>query len=176
MLNHMKIYHYHLNKNHLLSTLLMAALFVPPGVTAGIYKWTDEQGKVHYGSQRPADAAAERLKINADPSPYSDPAEAEETDKDAKKESDKESKDEKKKEAEAKKRAEAEAAKAAEKPQISRKEKQKLCAQARANVQTIESRGRVRVKDEAGNSRHLTDQERSKELAASRKNVSKYCK
>ncbi len=107
--------------------IILLLLMVSP-VSAGIYKWTDEQGKVHYGSQRPADAAAERLKINADPSPYSDPAETKETDKDAKKESDKESKDKKKKEAEDKKKAEAEAAKAAEKPQISRKEKQKLCA------------------------------------------------
>lgn len=167
MLQHMKIHHYTQNRKHLYTALLIATISSPLAVTAGVYKWTDENGNVHYGSQRPTEAPSEKLKIQGDTTPYADDdairAETEET-----KKSDKEGEGEKK--------PEAAAPKAAEQPKLSKKEKKGLCQQARKNVQTIESRGRVRVKQEDGSSRHLTDPERTKELAAARKNVSKYCK
>ena len=171
MLNPMKIDNFlqYINKyrKQLFSALSIALVFTPLVVTAGVYKWTDEDGTVHYGSQRPADAPAERLKIRESTTPYTDEAKAKA--KGTKKEgaTDK---------AKAEKKPEEAAAKAPEEPKLSRKEKKALCQQARAKVQTIESRGRVRVKDEAGNSRHLSDKERSRELAAARKNVSKHCK
>ena len=78
--------------------------------------------------------------------------------------------------AEPEKKPEATPPKKDEKPKLSRKEKQQRCQQARQRLQTIESRGRVRVTDKDGVSRHLTEQERNKRLAGVRKDVSKYCR
>lgn len=153
-------------RKHLFSALLIAAVVTPLAVTAGVYKWTDEDGTVHYGSQRPADASAERMKINeGGNTPYAD----ENTAKDTKKE-------DTKNKAEPEKKPEATAPQTPEEPKLSRKEKKAQCQQARNRLQTIETRGRVRIRDEAGNTRHMTDTERSKELAAVRADVRKYCK
>lgn len=169
MLQHMKTHHYIQNRKRLFTAILIATISSPLVVTAGVYKWTDENGNVHYGSQRPADAPAERMKIQADTTPYEDD-DTTRAKKEAAKKSNKEGEDE------AEKKPEAAAPKAPKPPELSRKEKKRLCQQARKNVQTIESRGRVRVQQEDGSTRHLTDPERNKELAAARKNASKYCK
>lgn len=167
MINPMNIHRISVCKKCLLSALLIALVSTPLGITAGVYKWTDAEGNVHYGSQRPTDATAERMKIQTDEQPYADVT----ADKDKKDETgEKTGKDEKKEE------KKAEAPKPPEPPKLSKKEKQARCAQARKNLQTILSRGRVRVKDESGSSRHLTDAERSKRIAREKKEVSKHCR
>ena len=166
MINPMIIHHISVYKKHLLSALLIMAVSAPLVVTAGVYKWTDADGNVHYGSQRPADAPSERMKIETGIQPYAD----ETTAKDKKDETGKKAEDEKKEE------KKAEAPKPPEPPKLSRKEKQARCAQARKNLQTILSRGRVRVKDESGGSHHLTDKERSERIAREKKEVSKHCR
>lgn len=163
MSNQMNLYRCSVYRKRLFSALLITAIFTPLAVTAGIYKWTDKDGNIHYGSQRPTDITSEQMKIQPD-RPYADMNAPKDTKKELGKENEKE------------KKPEAVPPKAPEKPGLSRKEKKRLCQQARKNLQTIESRGRVRVKTDDGSTRHLTDQERSKQLAAVRKNVSKYCK
>ena len=83
MLNHMNISHFSLCRKYLSSTLLIAVVITPLAVTAGIYKWTDEAGNVHYGSQRPPDATAERLKIKSGSQPYAEESVVEEKRHDA---------------------------------------------------------------------------------------------
>ena len=34
------------------------------GLAGKIYKWTDAEGNVHYGSEKPADTAAEKMKVD----------------------------------------------------------------------------------------------------------------
>ena len=34
-----------------------------PVSMAGIYKWTDAEGNVHYGQQRPADTSSEKMQV-----------------------------------------------------------------------------------------------------------------
>jgi hypothetical protein len=167
MINLMNINHFSTYKKDLLPVLLAAAIFSPVVVTAGVYKWTDENGNVHYGSQRPADTTAERMNIDSGKQPYADPTATEEADKAGKKPGE-ENKENKK--------PQAAAAKAPEKQEISKKEKQARCAQARKNLQTISTRGRARVKQPDGTSRHVTDQERNANLAQVKKNVARYCK
>ena len=164
MLNRMNINPLSSTRKRLFSALLITVMSTPLAVTAGIYKWTDEQGNVHYGSQRPEDATAERMKIESDKPPATEKNAAKDTGK------------EPKKEGEAEKKPEAVPPKAAVEPKISKKEKQRLCQQARGDMQTIEARGRVREMDESGNTRYLTDQERTKRLSATRADVNKYCK
>jgi hypothetical protein len=167
MLNHMIIYHTTLNRIPLLLIFLLAATLIPLAVTAGVYKWTDKEGNVHYGSQRPADATAERLKIKSSSQPYADKSVADDSKEDTKKDPDK---------AEEAEKPEAVAPEPPKEPKVSRKEKQARCQQARKSYDTIVSRGRVRVQLEDGSSRHMTDKERSKRLAQAKKNVAKYCR
>ena len=163
MINPMIIHHLSAYKKHLLSALLITAVSVPLVVTAGVYKWTDAEGNVHYGSQRPADAPSERMKIKTGEQPYTDAT----ADKDKKDETGKSTGEDEKKE-----EKKAEAPKPPEPPKLSRKEKQARCAQARKSLQTILTRGRVRIKDDSGSSRHMTDAERSKRIAREKKEVS----
>lgn len=165
MLNQMNIHHTNVYRKRLFSALLITAISIPLAVTAGIYKWTDEDGNVHYGSQRPANVTSERMKIQS-----GRPSQADEAP--AKDETGKKTSEENKEE----KKPETTAPKANEPPKLSRKEKKSRCQQANKSVQTIVTRGRVRVRQEDGTTRHMTDQERSKRLAQARKNVAKYCK
>ncbi len=49
-------------KNFVIATLSTVILFSSAAALAGkIYKWTDVEGNVHYGSEKPADADAEKM-------------------------------------------------------------------------------------------------------------------
>ena len=43
--------------------LLLALLIASTPASAGIYKWTDAQGRVHYSDDPPADAKAQQVKV-----------------------------------------------------------------------------------------------------------------
>jgi len=45
---------------------LALAMIVSPAAAGKIYKWVDEQGGTHYGSERPVDAPAENLRVNTE--------------------------------------------------------------------------------------------------------------
>jgi hypothetical protein len=141
-----------------------AILISPPfTVNAKIYKWVDEQGNVHYGAEKPVDAEAERIRIEKQPifgGEYSEDGE----NKDEENNKAEENKPEKVQE-----RLEGEAI-------ISKKEKAKLCQQAKSRVQSIQNSGRLRAYDEKGNSRILSDKERNKRLAGAKANVKEYCR
>ena len=53
--------------------LILALVVSPAAVGAGIYKWTDANGNVTYGSQRPEDAPAEKMNLYV-PGPATPPA------------------------------------------------------------------------------------------------------
>ena len=168
MINPMIIHRISVCKKCLFSALLVTIVSTPVIVMAGVYKWTDENGTVHYGSQRPADATSERMNIDSGKQPYSDVTQGQDQKDETGKNIEGENKEEKK--------PQAAAPKAPEKKEIPKKEKQARCAQARKSLQTISSRGRARVKQADGTSRHVTDQERSANLAQVKKNVARYCK
>lgn len=136
---------------------------LPLTVNAKIYKWVDEQGNVHYGSERPANTRAERMRIKEKPifgGEYSD---------DVKNKDEEKKKGEEKKPEKVQERLEGDAI-------ISKKEKTKLCKQAKSRVQSIQNSGRLRAYDEKGNSRILSDKERNKRLAGAKNNVKEYCR
>ena len=137
------------------------------GPKSGIASWVDEQGNVHYGSQRPQNIEAERLKIQGSQTPYRQPGMNEDE------------AGEKEKAATEPAQPEAVAPQpeqAPQEPQLSRKEKKRLCQAARQRVATIESRGRLKATDEKGVTRHLTDDERTQRLKQARADVAKYCR
>ncbi len=47
----------------LLSAALLAVLVAPPAQAARLYKWTDENGKVHYGDKIPPEYAKQERKV-----------------------------------------------------------------------------------------------------------------
>lgn len=53
----------------LASALVAGAVVAAADVHAEIYKWVDENGQVHFGERRPADAAAERVDVRTRRSP-----------------------------------------------------------------------------------------------------------
>jgi len=134
-------------------------LFLTPGISVGaIYKWVDDDGKTHYGSERPKTSQVEKLDIKV-----KEPVVPIKTEKDGEKEDKIFNKD-------AAKPTEPEA------PKLSAKEKFRLCNQAKTDLQRIEAKGRIRQKEKDGSSRYLTPQERGKRLAAAKKDMKDYCR
>lgn len=50
------------------AVILAAGLLMAGAVSAEVYKWVDEQGRVHYGDARPADRAVETVRTPVRPS------------------------------------------------------------------------------------------------------------
>lgn len=141
--------------------LLMASGLVTHGgaAAAGIYKWVDEQGQVHYG-ERPVSQDAEEVNIrtNETTKPRQIAPGNEENG-----------------EAEAEQADAKEKPAKPEKPRIPAAEKRRMCSEARSDIAAISSRGRMREKDAQGNYRYLSEDQRQQRLSAARKKQKKYC-
>jgi len=137
---------------------------------AGIYKWVDAEGNVHYGQQRPSDTPSEKMQVQKhapqDVSTYNRPG--------SKKSGD-QAKDAQADDTEKKPEADAEPEK---KKETAAEKKRRLagCAQARNNLSTMESVGRVRSKDKEGNTTYLSQQQKEAKIKQARDLISKHCK
>jgi len=158
---HISVYEIILNAC-LLVTITAILITHPSAINAKVYKWVDDQGVVHYGSEKPEDAEAERVKIKQQP------IFGGEDGKPVKDKDNKDKKEEDKKPAKVEERLEGDAV-------ISKKEKAKLCKQAKDRLQSIQNSGRLRAYDEKGESRLLSDKERNKRLAEAKDQVKEYC-
>jgi hypothetical protein len=143
-----------------LSILVLVNLVLAANVQAGVYKWTDANGQVHYGDQ-PKSSEAEKVNIRAN-----------ETTKPRKINSGEEKEAEGTDKKEQPKTAEA----PPEKPEISRKEKNRLCKEATEDLAKILSRGRMRVKQKDGSYAYVSDQERQKRIKAAEKKKRENCR
>lgn len=134
-------------------------LFLTPGISVGaIYKWVDDNGKTHYGSERPKTSQVEKLDIKV-----KEPVVPKKPEKNGEKQDIGLGNDTTK-------------TTEPETPKLSSKEKFRLCNQAKTDLQRIQARGRIRQKGKDGSSRYLTPQERGKRLAAAKKDVKDYCR
>jgi Domain of unknown function (DUF4124) len=125
---------------------------------AGIYKWVDEDGQVHYGEQ-PGNTGAEKVPIRTNETTAPRTMNKDEVDI---VKSDQEARDKKRKEAE-------------EQRKVSR-ENRKLCNEAKSDLQAISSRGRMREINDKGEYSYLSDEQRQQRISAARKKQQKYCK
>lgn len=125
---------------------------------AGVYKWTDENGLVHYGEE-PGSSDAETVQIRQNETTTRRPV------NEAAVETITKSKDE----TTEKKASEA------EKPTISKKEKQRLCQEGKNDYATISGRGRMREINKKGEYIYLTEEQRQQRLAAAKEKQRKYC-
>ena len=128
-----------------------------------IYKWVDEAGNVHYGSQKPVDSSVEKVDVNTSMTGVNRGAEALDKLKQA---------------------ADDEAQKVKEQgipaqppvPSLSMKEVKRRCQVARQDLATIQSRGQLRERDEKGNTRYISEQEKQQRIKQAKKQIREYCK
>ncbi|MEW5903286.1 MAG: DUF4124 domain-containing protein [Pseudomonadota bacterium] len=145
-----------------LFTLL--ALSYALSAQAGLNKWVDENGKVHYSDTPPANVQTESVRSYTGkgqaeaPASYSSKSYAE-------REAELKKARNEKQEATAKSQQEA-AAKA---------EKQRACTAARENLRTIESGTRLFTYDENGERRYVDDNEREQRLNSAREAAKANC-
>jgi hypothetical protein len=133
-------------------------LFITLPSHAGVYKWLDENGQVHYGEQ-PGNADAEKVKIRQNET--TKPRSVKKPEDGSEKKSDAET---------------GQTTTEPEKPAISKKEKHRLCNQAKSDYAAISSRGRMREINKKGEYIYLTEQQRQQRLAAAKKKQAEYCR
>lgn len=139
------------------------AILLPPAgaISAEVYKWTDESGRVHYGD-KPPDEGAVQVEIREDPPPEHDMEERRQKrrrlleifNEDRRRE---------KEERETARREE--------------EKRSKRCAEARKRLEKIINASFLYEKtDDPRNPRVLTEEERSAETERLRRQVEKWCR
>ncbi len=146
----------------LVRALIICSL-AAPAAGAGVYRWVDDQGRVHFGDRPQSDAASE-VKIRVEPQ-SSPPAASEaerarhrrrllemyQEDRDAKKEA-------------ARKQKEERAKRVAE------------CSEARVKLAQFSSAGSLYNRGPDGERRYLSFEERDRYIAGLREEVSRLCR
>jgi hypothetical protein len=150
-------------KQLIIATASMVILLGSGAVPAEkIYKWTDAEGNVHYGSEKPADAPAEKMKVDTGLTGANTGAEA--LDK-LKQEADDE----------AQRIKEEGIPEQAPVPALPMKEVKRRCTAARQDLATIQSRGQLRERDEQGNTRFVGEEEKQRRIKQAQKQIKEYC-
>lgn len=159
-----------MTKKHSLLSVLSLGFCLLSGYSApaisNIYKWVDEEGKVHYSQQRPAATASEKMKINAhapqDSSSYKRPSLNKESDDTAK----------------ADKADTKETDKDAPKVESAAEKKRRLaaCTQARQQLATMQAKGQIRSRDKDGNTTYMSQEQKESRMKNIRDAIAKQCK
>lgn len=143
-------------------TSFCLCLLMQSSVHAGIYKWVDENGQVHYGEQ-PVGSDAEKVKIRHNettkPRPLKKTEDGNEEDPEGKKDE----------------QTAAPEPEWVEEP-VPAKEKRKLCNEAKSDVAAINSRGRMREINSKGEYIYLTEAQKQQRLSAAKKKQREYCR
>ncbi len=139
--------------------VLLPLLLATAASQAGVYRWTDAEGTVHFSQSPPPDTHAEPVTVKPPPadSGLSDPSLGKSLEQFERRRADR-----KKQQEETAKRAEAE------------KRRLANCEKARKNLATVTSRGRVRV-IRANESVALTEEERQALIRKLEKQIQKFC-
>ena len=150
-------------KNFVIATFSTVILIGSNAVLAGkIYKWTDAEGNVHYGSEKPAEAEAEKMKVDTSTTGVDTGAEALDN---------------------LKQQADDEAEKIKEEgipeqppvPSLPMKEVKQRCQAAKQDLATIQSRGQLKERDEKGEVRYVSEEEKQRRIKAAKQQVREYC-
>ncbi|MFV9614920.1 MAG: DUF4124 domain-containing protein [Gammaproteobacteria bacterium] len=152
-----------MRNKRLFTSIFLASfcLFIQPPLYAGVYKWVDENGQVHYGEQ-PGNTGAEKITIRQNETTKPRPINKAEEDA---AESDPNNTDK-------------QTEKFGEWEEVppSKKEKRKLCNEAKSDLTAISSRGRMREINEKGEHVYLTEQQRQQRISAARKKQQEFCR
>ena len=147
-------------------TLLVCLMFASFTSYAGLNKWVDAEGKVHYSDTPPTDAKSNKLRTYTAPdaaaSGTGEPASKTLAEKEA----------DWKKSQKSKEEAEKNAANEKENAAI----KQKNCESSRQNLATLENSPSIVTYDAKGERSFMDDESRKRSTADARKAVSEFCK
>lgn len=145
--------------SQLVMSLLLLSAVTP--VAAGVYKWHDENGQVHYSERPPMAGEAKRMTL--EPAPPPDPlaterAERIQLDNELWREE--------------KARREEEQAKAKQDEEL----RKRNCAAARGNLSVYQTSGRVFHLNEQGERQYVEDRDRAAAQQRARERVDKWCR
>jgi len=146
----------------------MLLLWSMTAATAGVYKWVDEQGRVHCGD-RPHGQQAEQVDVK--PAPANTPSSTAEQ---ATSDEDRQMKQQRLLDAYATERARKKAE--LEKKKKDKAERKRKCTIAKDNLKRMRQAGRMFAYDKKGKRQYYSDDERSASLTQYQKQISKYCK
>ena len=144
------------------SLITLIFLSIQTSTYADIYKWTDSDGQIHY-SDRPQANDAEKVTIHKNTTTTPRQLKAN-NESDASNESE-----------------ETTESKPDNKPKMvevepSRKDKNRLCDEARRDIASINSRGRMREINSNGEYVYLSEQQRQQRLSAAKKKQREFCR
>lgn len=141
--------------------LLIFLLFISCGsYAAGIKKWTDENGQVHYGDNPPAKSQSESIRVSRPPSDPGKPlprfsdTQAEEGDKADNTDTPKEE----------------------PLPETTAEQAAEECARAKKDLATLRRSNRIRLKSDDGKVHYMTPEEIEKRKTQSQEDIDQFCK
>lgn len=145
-----------------IALLLLASISLP--AQAGLNKWVDENGKVHYSDSPPANTKVETVRNVTGKGQESAPV-------------DYSSKSYSQREAELKKsrQEKQEASEKSAREAAQQQARKQSCAAARENLRALESGTRLVTYDENGEKRFLDDAERARRMSSARETVKANC-
>lgn len=139
--------------------IMLLMLMCGAAGAAGVYTWTDEQGKVHYGDQ-PGNAAAREIILPATPAPDAD--QRERLQRQQKLLEVFEAEREEKRQQASRRKAE-------------QQQRERECGYAKLRLQRYEQAGGLAVQDSDGKERQLSKSEYRQVLDEARKAVAHWC-
>ncbi len=143
--------------------LLLAAFLAAVNVSAGIYRWVDESGQVHFGERLPADDSDSIEVVIRKQTPVAEPEPVDRKQaQDRYLEQRQREKTQKKKQAATKRKRE--------------KELERRCAYSKNKLREYQEHGALYERLPNNERRYLTDQQREQEIAKARQEVDKWCK
>ncbi len=146
-----------------LQLLLLMLMLLATSVSAGIYRWVDESGQVHFGARPPVDVSDSNEVVIRNRAPASEP---EPVDR-------KQARD---RYLEQRQRERTEKREAAAKQRQEKAQREKRCRYARNLLQEYRQHGALYDRLPNNEKRYLTDQEREQEIAQVRREVDRWCK
>lgn len=117
------------------------------------YKWLDEEGKVVYGDHPPKGVDAEQIRISTGTSSTEEAAQGFSDDPEAKKEDEGQLKV----------------------GGIDKDKADEYCKQARTNLEVLENNALIRQKDDQGQERILSEDEKQEQIATAREIANRFC-
>ena len=141
--------------------LALAALVTATTLYAQVYEWKDENGKTIYSDQAPVGKVRQLRKLDTGSTSASNPAQKSAADREM---------EFRKRQKEAQ-----ESAEKAGKEQTASAARVENCANARRQLQALESGERIALRDDKGERYFIEDAQRDQEIAKMRQAVQSYC-
>jgi len=145
-----------MSSSRLITLTTVFLLLISGTATAAIYKWKDKNGQVHYGSMPPQGTQAQKMGVSTT---FSPPPETKAVDKKSPGNSNKAANGGKDK-----------------KDPYTKEQHATLCLNARKDMDTMNKKGRLRVKQEDGSTAVMSEKDRNARMKTMQDMINKHCK